>query len=281
MQFFDQTTSAKPESPVSKYVKYKSSTKEWTYFDKDKSKNVKVDMSKGFVVFDTTFSCTGFDGDWAYYSNEIRNFRKERMVFKRSKGKGEDRKSETLTEGYYVSDAVFDVMKKSGEADITDKAIKTEVKTNNGNYTVNVYGVFIDSPSELVKLQLVKGAAKGKGEFKDGKWIPQGGGYNQLKFSPSSQYIVVKDYIEEIFKATKLPYYVPVFESAEIDSDASYVEHAVESAHTLNAYFKELKAYNNSFNSNEESIDSDEEADTAADVFAEEEPATKASDLPF
>ena len=152
MGFIDRPET-KPTSPISKYLEWKSNDKCFSYYDKEKKENIKVQIPLEFIVLEEYHTVKGFsDSDQTgIYSNEVLQISAEEMEVKTFKGR-------VIAKGIY-------------------NEIKQTVNSAGGTYHKSMY--IITKDNELLNLSF-KGAVVGKwskftekGQFKrlKSEWV--------------------------------------------------------------------------------------------------------------
>jgi hypothetical protein len=129
-----------PQSnPSTKFIDWKSSDKNFSFYDKELKENVAIPLPFKFLVLDELHTVKGWNdsSDSAIYSNEVKFISKEEMTVRSFKG-GE------IAKGFY-------------------KDIKEKIVTAGGHYTKSIYVMLEDG--SLANLQLKGSAVQMYGEF--------------------------------------------------------------------------------------------------------------------
>lgn len=188
-----------PQSnPATKFLSWKSNDKCFSYYDKEKATNVKVELPFKFLVLDELHTISGWNdaSSSGIYSNEVKFISKEPMTVKPFKGN-------EIAKGIY-------------------KDIKNKIVAAGGHYVKSIYIMLEDG--SLANIQL-KGAAVQKwGEFTA-----------KTRSRLTDEWIIVKDTLEGKKGAVK--FYTPnfTFESSLSEADATQAD---ECFNILEAYLK-------------------------------------------
>ncbi len=75
-------------NPAKRFFRWSGSEGQLSYYDKDKKKDVKIDLPFSFLVLDQLATITGFceQDSSSYWSNEVRSVAKEEFIVRTSKG---------------------------------------------------------------------------------------------------------------------------------------------------------------------------------------------------
>jgi hypothetical protein len=89
-----------PVNPAKKFFEWSGSTGDLSYYDREQKKKIAVDIPFEFMVLDQLATVTGFSDDdqSSYWSNELRNTKKQQFTVKTSKGIKETGLYENLTD---------------------------------------------------------------------------------------------------------------------------------------------------------------------------------------
>lgn len=126
-------------NPAKRFLEWKSNDKCFSYYDKEKKENVKVELPFKFLVLDQLHTVSGWNDATSsgIYSNEVKFISKQVMTVKPFKGN-------EIAKGLY--------------ADIKDK-----VKNAGGHYVKSIYIMLEDGT--LANIQLKGSAVQQWGEF--------------------------------------------------------------------------------------------------------------------
>ena len=193
-----QAFSQPQSNPATKFLSWKSNDKCFSYYDKEKTTNVKVELPFKFLVLDELHTISGWNdaSSSGIYSNEVKFISKEPMTVKPFKGN-------EIAKGIY-------------------KDIKDKIVAAGGHYVKSIYIMLEDG--SLANIQL-KGAAVQKwGEFTA-----------KTRSRLTDEWIIVKDTLEGKKGAVK--FYTPnfTFESSLSEADATQAD---ECFNTLESYLK-------------------------------------------
>jgi hypothetical protein len=193
-----QAFSQPQSNPATKFLSWKSNDKCFSYYDKEKTANVKVELPFKFLVLDELHTISGWNdaSSSGIYSNEVKFISKEPMTVKPFKGN-------EIAKGIY-------------------KDIKDKIVAAGGHYVKSIYIMLEDG--SLANIQL-KGAAVQKwGEFTA-----------KTRSRLTDEWIIVKDTLEGKKGAVK--FYTPnfTFESSLSEADATQAD---ECFNTLESYLK-------------------------------------------
>jgi hypothetical protein len=182
-----QAFSQPQSNPATKFLSWKSNDKCFSYYDKEKSTNVKVELPFKFLVLDELHTISGWNdaSSSSIYSNEVKFISKEPMTVKPFKGN-------EIAKGIY-------------------KDIKDKIVAAGGHYVKSIYIMLEDG--SLANIQL-KGAAVQKwGEFTA-----------KTRSRLTDEWIIVKDTLEGKKGAVK--FYTPnfTFESSLSEADATQAD---------------------------------------------------------
>jgi hypothetical protein len=193
-----QAFSQPQSNPATKFLSWKSNDKCFSYYDKEKTTNVKVELPFKFLVLDELHTISGWNdaSSSGIYSNEVKFISKEPMTVKPFKGN-------EIAKGIY-------------------KDIKDKIVAAGGHYVKSIYIMLEDG--SLANIQL-KGAAVQKwGEFTA-----------KTRSRLTDEWIIVKDTLEGKKGAVK--FYTPnfTFESSLSEADANQAD---ECFNVLESYLK-------------------------------------------
>ena len=193
-----QAFSQPQSNPATKFLSWKSNDKCFSYYDKEKTTNVKVELPFKFLVLDELHTISGWNdaSSSGIYSNEVKFISKEPMTVKPFKGN-------EIAKGIY-------------------KDIKDKIVAAGGHYVKSIYIMLEDG--SLANIQL-KGAAVQKwGEFTA-----------KTRSRLTDEWIIVKDTLEGKKGAVK--FYTPnfTFNSSLSEADATQAD---ECFNTLESYLK-------------------------------------------
>jgi hypothetical protein len=193
-----QAFSQPQSNPATKFLSWKSNDKCFSYYDKEKATNVKVELPFKFLVLDELHTISGWNdaSSSGIYSNEVKFISKEPMTVKPFKGN-------EIAKGIY-------------------KDIKDKIVAAGGHYVKSIYIMLEDG--SLANIQL-KGAAVQKwGEFTA-----------KTRSRLTDEWIIVKDTLEGKKGAVK--FYTPnfTFERSLSDADATQAD---ECFNVLESYLK-------------------------------------------
>jgi hypothetical protein len=201
-------------NPAAKFVKWKGGDEQgwFEYYDKEildpKLRNVKIDLSEGFIVLDRDlFSVTGFDDNdnSNIISNEVREV-SDRLVIKKYK----DKKGVVIHTGSY--EELKDIVKDSRYM----------------GYTKSVYAMF---KGEIIHLSLGGSCLK--------SWF-------EIENNSSSNNGLIKHVSTEFGKRGNVKYKYPVFEVARKATDKEWEQAVKIDAEILqpylNSYFERNKS---------------------------------------
>jgi hypothetical protein len=193
-----QAFSQPQSNPATKFLSWKSNDKCFSYYDKEKTANVKVELPFKFLVLDELHTISGWNdaSSSGIYSNEVKFISKEPMTVKPFNGN-------EIAKGIY-------------------KDIKDKIVAAGGRYVKSIYIMLEDG--SLANIQL-KGAAVQKwGEFTA-----------KTRSRLTDEWIIVKDTLEGKKGAVK--FYTPnfTFESSLSEADATQAD---ECFNTLESYLK-------------------------------------------
>lgn len=126
-------------NPSKKFLEWKSNEKAFSYFDKEKKENVKVELPFKFLVLDQLHTVSGWNDATSsgIYSNEVKFISKQVMTVKPFKGN-------EIAKGLYAD-------------------IKEKVKNAGGHYVKSIYIMLEDGT--LANIQLKGSAVQQWGEF--------------------------------------------------------------------------------------------------------------------
>lgn len=190
---------AQPQSnPATKFIDWKSNDKCFSYYDKEKQENVKIELPFKFLVLDEMHTIKGWNDatQSGIYSNEVKFISKETMTVKPFKGN-------EIAKGLY-------------------KDIKEKVKSAGGHYVKSIYVMLEDG--SLANLQLKGSAVQKWGEFTQ-----------KTRNRLPDEWVVVSKGIEG--KKGAIKFYTPEFRFERSISD-SEADLADEAFNILEAYMK-------------------------------------------
>lgn len=126
-------------NPSKRFLEWKSNEKAFSYFDKEKKENVKVELPFKFLVLDQLHTVSGWNDATSsgIYSNEVKFISKQVMTVKPFKGN-------EIAKGLYAD-------------------IKEKVKNAGGHYVKSIYIMLEDGT--LANIQLKGSAVQQWGEF--------------------------------------------------------------------------------------------------------------------
>jgi hypothetical protein len=126
-------------NPAKRFLEWKSNDKCFSYYDKEKSENVKVELPFKFLVLDQLHTVSGWNDATSsgIYSNEVKFISKQVMTVKPFKGN-------EIAKGLYAD-------------------IKEKVKNAGGHYVKSIYIMLEDGT--LANIQLKGSAVQQWGEF--------------------------------------------------------------------------------------------------------------------
>ncbi len=126
-------------NPAKRFLEWKSNDKCFSYFDKEKKENVKVELPFKFLVLDQLHTVSGWNDATSsgIYSNEVKFISKQVMTVKPFKGN-------EIAKGLYAD-------------------IKEKVKNAGGHYVKSIYIMLEDGT--LANIQLKGSAVQQWGEF--------------------------------------------------------------------------------------------------------------------
>lgn len=231
------------DNPAVKKFRWSGKHGEFTYYDKEDKNNIEVPFPFRFLLLDTTSTITGFneDKEEGYYSNEIKDTKKEALRVRSKSG--------LLAEGLY--------------ADIKDK-----LKAAGAKYAQNLYIAFKDTDGEMkIGVLMVSGSSMSGGTIKDENknkipvpgWMDFKNDNNRRIYKSA---VVVND-TTECVKGDNT-YFVPNFEIDEVTEDENAA--AEELDNILQAY---LKSY---FANSYESSNTEEETKKPSESVPRKEP---------
>jgi hypothetical protein len=175
----------KLRNPAKKFIEFQSEKKQFTYYDKEKKKDVPIKLPFLFAVLDVTSSITGFNKDSksGIYSNEIHSSVHEILHVRTFKG----------------NNHVVGLWKEK----------KEEIGSLGGDFTNNIYALHVDKDPEgkrvyeLVHIRLKRSAL--------GEWV-------HFKYIDDQHVVgIMNEFKEE--KNGAVTYNVPVFKRFNIDAD--------------------------------------------------------------
>ena len=113
------------KSPVARYFTWKGADGEVVYYDKEKGKNIVVELPFTFLVLDELSTIGGFHkpSNSGFRSNEVRDMREETLFVRNRNG--------VIAKGLY-------------------EGIKDEIKAKGAKYAKSIYIAFKDDTKELV-----------------------------------------------------------------------------------------------------------------------------------
>lgn len=193
----------KLESPVKRYLSWSSNDKTFTYYDKDKSENVKVKLPLQIIHLEEFATIKGYHEKSAsrIYSNEVKNVKNSELVVRSYKS------PTTLVSGIYSQ-------------------IKPTIEAVGGHYAVSIYVVLPDG--SLGNISMKGSSLKDWSDFcKD----------NRKSFL--TNYIKIESASDQKKGAVK--YSVPVFALGDEITEAKAKE-SDDLFDELQAYFKARKA---------------------------------------
>lgn len=126
-------------NPAKRFLEWKSNEKAFSYFDKEKKENVKVELPFKFLVLDQLHTVSGWNDATSsgIFSNEVKFISKQVMTVKPFKGN-------EIAKGLYAD-------------------IKEKVKNAGGHYVKSIYIMLEDGT--LANIQLKGSAVQQWGEF--------------------------------------------------------------------------------------------------------------------
>jgi len=192
----------KSSNPARKFLEWKSDDKCFSYYDKEKKENVKVELPLTFVILEHYHTVKGWNdkSESGIYANEVFGIGSEKLSVKSFKGG-------LIAEGYY-------------------KDIKTVVQNAGGHYARSIYAVTSD-------LEIVNISLKGSGVSSYSDFIKIFGDYNFDK-----NWITIKGAEEN--KKGKVNYSVPIFEKGQEIKDRSKLIPFVEELQVyINQYMED------------------------------------------
>lgn len=193
-----QAFSQPQSNPATKFFDWKSNEKCFSYYDKEKSENVLVQLPFKFLVLDELHAIKGWNDATSsgIFSNEVKFISKEVMTVKPFKGN-------EIAKGLY-------------------KDIKDKVQSAGGHYVKSIYIMLEDG--SLANLQLKGSAVQKWGEFtaKTRQRLPD-------------EWVVVSKAIEGKKGAVKFNVPEFAFERSISDSEADLADDAFN---TLETYLK-------------------------------------------
>jgi hypothetical protein len=162
----------KSSNPAKKFLEWKSEKECFSYYDREKSENIDVNLPIKFLFIEHYHTVKGWHdaSESKIYSNEVYSIGSKELTVKSYKG-GE------LAKGLY-------------------KNIKDKIKSFGGRYYRSIYVMLDDG--ELINIQLKGAAVKDYSDF-----------YQEKNHLLDNQWIVIKDVKKE--KKGRIEYTVPVF----------------------------------------------------------------------
>lgn len=118
------------QNPAKKFIEWKGSEGYFSYYNKEKKDNIKLEAPLYIIALDQLATITGYSDKMqsGIWSNEVRYTSKEELVVKTKGG--------VIAKGLYQD-------------------IKSQIEANGGKYAKSVYAVLITGNKENTKLELV------------------------------------------------------------------------------------------------------------------------------
>lgn len=214
----------KSTNPAKKFLEWKSDEKCFSFYDKEKKENVKVELPLSFVILEHYHTVKGWNdkSESGIYSNEVYSIGSEKMEVKSFKGG-------TIATGYY-------------------KDIKENVKNAGGHYSRSIYAVTND-------LEIINISLKGSGVAAYSEFVNLIGDNNFDK-----NWVTISGAKE--LKKGKVNYSIPIFEKGpEIKDKSKLIPFAQELQEYMIAYTsndkptRENSAVDKYFEANEDEED--------------------------